>query len=230
MMKGFEMNCRNKINIINAGALNPIMSFLKSNNSTAQEHAAAALTTLSASSSNKPIIAASGAIPLLADVLRLGGSLQARSDAAMALYNLSTHPDNLAAILRERPIPPLINLLKSCNKASKTAEKCAALVESAAAFEEGRGAVRAEEGGILAVVEVVEGGTARGREHGMGALLRMCESESEGGEYREAILGEGVIPGVMELTVEGSGRGRRRAQKLLQLLRKPRLESAEPEI
>ncbi|KAL1538993.1 U-box domain-containing protein 4-like [Salvia divinorum] len=212
----------NKMNIINGGALNPIMSFLESKNATVQEHAAAALVTLSASASNKPIIAASGAIPLLVDVLRFGGSLQARSDSAMALYNLSTDPDNIPLILHAQPIPPLIDLLKSCKKSSKAAEKCAALIESAVAVEEGRRAVVGEEGGILAVVEVVEGGTGRGREHGVGALLRMCESE--GGEYRDAILGEGVIPGVMELTVEGSGRCRGRAQELLRLLRDPRPE------
>ncbi|XP_042024230.1 U-box domain-containing protein 4-like [Salvia splendens] len=213
----------NKMNIINEGALKPIMSFLESTNATVQEHATAALVTLSASSNNKPIIAASGAIPLLIDALHFGGSSQARSDAAMALYNLSTDPENVPLILHAQPIPPLIDLLKSCKKSSKAAEKCVALIESAVAFEEGRRAVVAEEGGILAVVEVVEGGTGRGREHGVGALLRMCESD-EGGEYRDAILGEGVIPGVMELTVEGSRRCQGRAQELLRLLRDPRPE------
>lgn len=206
------------------------MSFLESKNAIAQEHATAALVTLSATSPNKPIIATSGAIPLLVGVLRFGRSSQASSDAAMALYNLSTHPENVDLILHAQPIPPLISLLKSCNKSSKTAEKCAALIESAVAFEEGRSSVRAEEGGILALVEVVEGGTARGREHGVGALLRMCENESEGGEYRDAILGEGVIPGVMELTVEGSRRGRWRAQKLLRLLREPPRPEIETEM
>lgn len=218
--------CRNKISIIEAGALNPIISFLESDNVIVQEHAAAALITLSASSANKPIIGASAAIPLLVHVLRMGGS-RASSDAAMALYNLSTHLDNVALILHANPIPPLITLLKFCNKSSKTAEKSAALIESLVEFEEGRGAVASAEGGILAVVEVVEGGSVRGREHAVGALLTMCERERC--KYREAILGEGVIPGLLELTVEGNGRARCRAQTLLRLLRDA-AEEAEAEM
>lgn len=212
----------NKISIIEAGALNPIINFLESDNVIVQEHAAAALITLSASSANKPIIGASAAIPLLVDVLRLGGS-QASSDAAMALYNLSTHLDNVTLILHVQPIPPLISLLKSCKKSSKTAEKCVALIEALVEFEEGRGVVASEEGGILAVVEVVEGGSVRGREHAVGALLTMCERERS--KYREAILGEGVIPGLLELSVEGSGR----AQTLLRLLREAAEVEAEAE-
>lgn len=213
----------NKISIIEAGALNPIISFLESDNVIVQEHAAAALITLSASSANKPIIGASAAIPLLVHVLRMGRS-RASSDAAMALYNLSTHLDNVALILHANPIPPLISLLNSCNKSSKTAEKCAALIESLVEFEEGRGAVASAEGGILAVVEVVEGGSVRGREHAVGALLTMCERERS--KYREAVLGEGVIPGLLELSVEGNGRARWRAQTLLRLLR----DAAEAEM
>ncbi|KAH6810326.1 ARM repeat superfamily protein [Perilla frutescens var. frutescens] len=208
----------NKINIINGGALNPIITFLESDNVIVQEHATAALITLSASSHNKPIIGASGATPLLVHVLRCGGSSsRARSDAATALYNLSTHQENLTFILHAEPIPPLISLLKSCKKSSKTAAKCAAVIESLAAFEAGRSAVASEEGGILTVVEVVEGGSVRGREHAVGALLRMCESEPS--KYREAILEEGVMPGLMEVSVEGSGASRSRAQTLLRLLR-----------
>ena len=62
-----------------------------------QEYAAAALLTLSASSVNKPFISASGAVPLLVEILRYG-SQQAKFDAVMALSNLSTHPDNLSII------------------------------------------------------------------------------------------------------------------------------------
>lgn len=91
-------------------------------------------------------------------------------------------------------------------------------------FEEGRGAVASAEGGILAVVEVVEGGSVRGREHAVGALLTMCERERS--KYREAVLGEGVIPGLLELSVEGNGRARWRAQTLLRLLR----DAAEAEM
>ncbi|KAK6151051.1 hypothetical protein DH2020_015983 [Rehmannia glutinosa] len=207
----------NKINIIDAGALKPIIGFLQSENSALQEHAAAALITLSASLVNKPIIIASGAILLLVEILR-HGTPQAKFDAVMALYNLSTHPNTLIQILQTEPIPPLVNLLKYCKKRSKTTEKCTALIESLVVFEEGRTALASEDGGILVVVEVLEGGSLQSREHAMGALLTMCQSDRA--KYRELILREGVIPGLLELTVEGTPKSQSKAQMLLRLLRR----------
>lgn len=199
-----------------AGALEPIICFLKSQDLNLQEYATASLLTLSASTVNKPIITASGAIPLLVQVLK-HGSPQARADAVMALSNLSTHPNNLHVILETEPIPSIVNLLKNCKKSSKTAEKCSALIESLVGFEEGRIALTSEEGGVLAVVEVLENGSLQSREHAVGALLTMCQSDRC--KYREPILREGVIPGLLELTVQGTPKSQSKAQMLLQLLR-----------
>lgn len=206
----------NKINIISAGALEPIICFLHSENLTLQEHASAALITLSASSVNKPIISSSGAIPHLVETIR-EGSPQVKSDAIMVLYNLSTHQQNLSLILEEQPIPSLVEVLKTCKESSKTAEKCTALIESLVSFDEGRRALTCEEGGILAVVEVLESGLPQSREHAVGALLTMCESDRS--KYREPILKEGVIPGLLELTVQGTPKSQSKAQILLRLLR-----------
>ena len=199
-----------------AGALEPIINFLKSPDPNLQEYAAASLLTLSASITNKPIISAAGAIPLLVDTLK-GGSLQAKADAVMALSNLSTHTDNLNIILEASPIPFIVDLLKTCKKSSKTAEKCCALIESLVDFDEARTALTSEEGGVLAVVESLENGTLLSREHAVGALLTMCQSDRC--KYREPILKEGVIPGLLELTVQGTPKAQLKARTLLQLLR-----------
>ncbi|CAI9110590.1 OLC1v1010644C1 [Oldenlandia corymbosa var. corymbosa] len=206
----------NKISIIDAGALDPIIGFLQSDNPTLQEHATASLLTLSASSVNKPIISDAGIIPLLVEILR-DGCMQAKVDAVMALYNLSTHPGNLSLILHAEPIPYMVDLLKFCKKSSKTAEKCTALIESLVTFEECRIALTSEEGGVLAVVEVLESGSPQSREHALGALLTMCQSDRC--KYREPILKEGAIPGLLELTVQGSPKSQSKAQTLLRLLR-----------
>ncbi|KAG4920346.1 hypothetical protein AAZX31_18G038800 [Glycine max] len=207
---------KNKINIVEAGALEPIISFLKSQNLNLQESATASLLTLSASSTNKPIISACGVIPLLVQILR-DGSHQAKADAVMALSNLSTHTNNLSIILETNPIPYMVDLLKTCKKSSKTAEKCCALIESLVDYDEGRTALTSEEGGVLAVVEVLESGTLQSREHAVGALLTMCQSDRC--KYREPILREGVIPGLLELTVQGTPKSQSKARTLLQLLR-----------
>lgn len=207
---------KNKISIVAAGALDPIISFLQSENTSLQEYATASLLTLSASSVNKPTITASRAIPLLVDVLETG-TPQAKVDAVMALYNLSTHSNNITLILEADPIPPIVDLLKTCKKSSKTAEKCTALLESLVNFNEGRNALVSEEGGVLAVVEVLESGSLQSKEHAVGALLTMCEIDRC--KYRDPILREGVIPGLLELTVQGTPKSQNKAQMLLRLLR-----------
>ncbi|KAE8713372.1 protease Do-like 7-like [Hibiscus syriacus] len=207
---------KNKISIVEAGALEAIIRFLQSDNLNIQGTATAALLTLSASVNNKPIIGSSGAIPLLVQILR-HGTTQEKVDAVMALSNLSTHADNLTVIKETSPIPAIVRLLKASKKSSKTAEKCCSVIESLVGFDEGRTILAAEDGGILAVVEVLENGTLQGREHAVGALLTICESDRC--KYREPILREGVIPGVLELTVQGTPKSQTKAKTLLRLLR-----------
>ncbi|AES99336.1 putative aminoacyltransferase, E1 ubiquitin-activating enzyme [Medicago truncatula] len=213
---------KNKINIVEAGALEPIVNFLKSQNQNLQEYATASLLTLSASTTNKPIITSYETIPLLVNILR-NGSQQAKSDAVMALSNLSTHHDNLNTILESNPIPFIINILKTCKKSSKTAEKCCSLIESLVDYEEGIVSLTSEEGGVLAVVEVLENGNPQSKEHAVGTLLRMCQSDRC--KYREPILSEGVIPGLLELTVQGTTKSKAKSCTLLQLLRDSDVET-----
>ncbi|GMH04351.1 hypothetical protein Nepgr_006190 [Nepenthes gracilis] len=207
---------KNKISIAAAGALDLITQFLQTDSGSLQEYATTSILTLSASSANKPTISAYGVIPLLVKVLG-HGTPQAKVDAVMALYNLLTHSDNIHLTLPANPVPSILNLLKSCRKSSRTAEKCTALLESLLVSDQARDALVSEEGGVLAVVEVLEGGSLRSREHAVGALLIMCESDRR--KYREPILREGVIPGLLELTVQGTPKAQSKAKALLQLLR-----------
>lgn len=207
---------RNKKSIIDAGALEPIIGFLQSENASLKEHATASLLTLSASSVTKQILTSFGVIPLLVDILRRG-SPRAMVDSIITLYNLSTSQGNLTLILQSDPIPCIVALLKSCKKSSKTARKCTALLESLMSYEECRQALTSEEGGILAIVEVLEIGSLQSREHAVGALLKMCQSDRC--KYRLLILREGVIPGLLELTVKGTAKSKEKPQTLLRLLR-----------
>ncbi|CAH8386206.1 unnamed protein product [Eruca vesicaria subsp. sativa] len=216
---------KNKVSIIEAGALEPIINFLQSNSSTLQEYASASLLTLSASATNKPIIGANGVIPLLVKVIK-HGSPQAKVDAVMALSNLSTLPTNLSMILATKPLLPILSLLKSSKKSSKTSEKCCSLIESLmASGEEARTGLVSDEGGVFAVVEVLENGSLQAREHAVGVLLTLCQSDRS--KYREPILREGVIPGLLELTVQGTSKSRTKAQRLLSLLRNSKSPRSE---
>ncbi|KAJ4780981.1 U-box domain-containing protein 4 [Rhynchospora pubera] len=221
---------RNKINIVKAGALDPIINLLQSQNQNLQENATATILTLTACSANKPAICSSGAIPLLVSILSQATNPQTKIDSLMALYNLSTLPDSLPSIVSSNPIPSLVTLLKTVRKSSKTAEKCMALLEPLLGFESGRAALTTEPGGVLSVVELLEEGSPAVKEFAVCALLTMCESDRE--RYREVILKEGVIPGLLELSVKGTThKSRSKARVLLQLLRnsprpRPELEPA----
>ncbi|KAJ7560969.1 hypothetical protein O6H91_03G008000 [Diphasiastrum complanatum] len=145
------------------------------------------------------------------------GSLQGKVDAVMTLYNLSLCPDNLQQILAAGAVGPILALLKGCKKSSKVAERTTALLESLVAFDEGKIDLGKEKGGILALVEVLEDGSLRSREHAVGILLCLCQSNRC--RYKPAILQEGAIPGLLELTVQGTPTAQERAHSLLQLLR-----------
>nr|VDC73404.1 unnamed protein product [Brassica rapa] len=216
---------KNKVSIIEAGALEPIINFLQCNSQTLQEYASASLLTLSASATNKPIIGANGVIPLLVKVIQ-HGSPQAKVDAVMALSNLSTLSTNLSMIIATRPLLPILSLLKSSKKSSKTSEKCCSLIESLiVSGEEARTGLVSYEGGVFAVVEVLENGSLQAREHAVGVLLTLCQSDRS--KYREPILREGVIPGLLELTVQGTSKSRTKAQRLLSLLRNSKSPRSE---
>ncbi|CAN7052095.1 unnamed protein product [Brassica oleracea var. botrytis] len=216
---------KNKVNIIEAGALEPIINFVQCNSTTLQEYASASLLTLSASATNKPIIGANGVIPLLVKVIQ-HGSPQAKVDAVMALSNLSTLSTNLSMIIATKPLLPILSLLKSSKKSSKTSEKCCSLIESLiVSGEEARTGLVSYEGGVFAVVEVLENGSLQAREHAVGVLLTLCQSDRS--KYREPILREGVIPGLLELTVQGTSKSRTKAQRLLSLLRNSKSPRSE---
>ncbi|XWS36677.1 hypothetical protein CRYUN_Cryun20dG0105800 [Craigia yunnanensis] len=183
-------NERNKVNIVTAGAV-PLVELLKLQNSGLRELAAAAILTLSAAAPNKPTIAASGAAPLLVQILS-SGSVQGKFPH---LSTFSKNARNIPSLLKKQP-PYLKSFLKS---------------------EEGRVAITDSDGGILTLVVTVEDGSLVSTQHAVGALLSLCQICRE--KYRELILKEGAIPGLLRLTVEGTSIARERARTLLDLLR-----------
>ncbi|KAJ3694359.1 hypothetical protein LUZ60_009839 [Juncus effusus] len=210
---------KNKISIVEAGALDPITHYLKSPNPNLQEYSSALLLTLSASSFNKPYITNfnPNPIPLLFQTL-IHGNKQAKADSLMSLYNLSTLTQNLHTLLSLNPIPHLLTLINSCRKkSSRIVEKACALIESLIGFDQGRIDLISKEKGVLTIVEILEEGSILGKENAVGTLLTLCESDRN--KYREIILKEGVIPGLLELSVHGTPKSRVKAHRLLELLR-----------
>lgn len=70
---------------------------------------------------------------------------------------------------------------------------------------------------IEMLVEAVEEGTAACQEHAVGVLLLICKSCRE--KYRGLILREGAMPGLLQLSIDGTWLARKKAKALLLLLR-----------
>ncbi|XP_010929032.1 U-box domain-containing protein 45 [Elaeis guineensis] len=209
-------NERNKDKIVKSGAVPHLIELLRSEISSLRELATAAVLTLSASPSNKPTISSSGAVPLLVQIL-ISGSIQGKVDAVTALYNLSTCKESLNLTLPVEAVKPLLILLKDSKKYSKFAEKAAALLEIISKPEEGRTSISEFDEGILTLVETIEEGSLLSTEYAVGVLLSLCRSCRV--RYRELILKEGPIPGLLLLTVEGTNKAQVRARELLDMLR-----------
>ncbi|CAH1450113.1 unnamed protein product [Lactuca virosa] len=209
-------NERNKEQIVTCGAIPPLVELLKfQNTNTLRELATASILTLSTASPNKKTIIDSGVIPLLIQILSCG-TVQGRVDSVTALHNLLTSQQP-PLIPDAKAIPPLINLLKECKKSSKFAEKTTSLIQIISQSEEGKSAITNTQDGILTLVETIEDGSLVSTEHAVTTLLTMCVSCRS--KYRELILNEGAIPGLLRLTVYGSEEAQEKARTLLDLLR-----------
>ncbi|KAK9077419.1 hypothetical protein SSX86_005756 [Deinandra increscens subsp. villosa] len=211
-------NERNKEQIVTCGAIPPLVKLLKFQNAgNLRELATAAILTLSAAPNNKSTIANSGAIPLLIQILSCG-TVQGRVDAVTALHNLiNTSKQDPPIVLDAAAASPLINLLKECKKSSKFADKTTGLINIISKSHEGILAITKAEDGILTLVETIEDGSLVSTENAVGVLLELCMSSRS--KYRELILNEGAIPGLLRLTVDGTHEAQNKARLLLDLLR-----------
>lgn len=202
--------------------------------------AMAALLVLSSCTPNKLVIAASGAIQILVDMLDgadAGGdnngvrmSTQAKLDVISTLQNLSTCRQIIPLLVSSGVVLSLLRLLCGCEKRSELVQKAVSLLEMMASWSE----VAMEEvagtgGAIQALVEAVEEGSLQCQEHSVGILLLICQSCRE--KYRGLILREGIMPGLLQLSVHGTWRAKEMAQDLLLLLREyPNYGSRKKEV
>ncbi|KAA8531611.1 hypothetical protein F0562_006320 [Nyssa sinensis] len=178
----------NKSAIANAEAIEPLIHVLKTGSSEAKENSAATLFSLSVIEDNKVRIGRSGAIGPLVDLLG-NGTPRGKKDAATALFNLSIFHENKARIVQAGAVKYLVELM-----------------DPAAGME----------GGIPVLVEVVELGSARGKENAAAALLQLCTNSNR---FCNMVLQEGAVPPLVALSLSGTSRAKEKAQQLLSYFR-----------
>ncbi|KAE8671454.1 U-box domain-containing protein 4 [Hibiscus syriacus] len=213
-----SINDNNKTAIADANAIEPLIHVLETGSPEAKENSAATLFSLSVIEDNKVKIGRSGAIKPLVDLLG-NGTPRGKKDAATALFNLSIFHENKPQIVQAGAVRHLVDLM---DPAAGMVDKAVAVLANLATIPEGRNAI-GQEGGIPVLVEVVELGSARGKENAAAALLQLCTTS---GRFCSMVLQEGAVPPLVALSQSGTPRAREKSQALLTYFRSQRHGSA----
>ncbi|KAK2365489.1 U-box domain-containing protein [Trifolium repens] len=210
---------RNKIRIVRYGVLPILLNLLHCESQTVIQLSLAAMLTLSSCKANKIAIASSGAVQVLVTYINSSNiQTQSQLDAIATLHNLTTCQDIIPLIVSSGVIFSLLELIHGSVKSSLLAEKAIGLLENIVSSSESALCEAASTGGAIRIlVETIEDGSSLGKEHAVGILLLICQSCRE--KYRVLILTDGVMPGLLQLSVDGTWRAKSVAGELLLLLR-----------
>ncbi|XP_059657712.1 U-box domain-containing protein 45-like [Cornus florida] len=209
-------NNRNKEVMLAAGVLPLLEQMIANSNS--HGSATALYLNLSCLEEAKPNIGASEAVPFLIEVLQAEADPQCKLDALHALYNLSTHPSNIPNLLSARIINGLQYLITdSCDHA--WTEKCVAVFINLGLSKSARDEIIAAPGLVSALATMLDIGEPVEQEQAAACLLILCNGNEK---CSQMVLQEGVIPSLVSISVNGTTRGKQKAQKLLMLFREQR--------
>ncbi|XP_058111068.1 U-box domain-containing protein 1-like [Magnolia sinica] len=207
---------KNKVLIMEAGAIDGIVDVLQMGKSMeARENAAAAIFSLSMVDECKVMIGAHPKAILALVGLLKEGTTTGKRDAATAIFNLAVYNANKVSVVDAGAVPLLINLLMD-DKAGIT-DDALALLMLLSACGEGLKEIRENRvvGSIL--VDLMRFGSPKGKENSVAVLLGMCRN---GGEEmaRRLLINPRSIPSLQSLASDGSPKARRKADSLLRLL------------
>uniref|UniRef100_A0A0G4HDV7 U-box domain-containing protein n=1 Tax=Chromera velia CCMP2878 TaxID=1169474 RepID=A0A0G4HDV7_9ALVE len=214
-LSNLSVNRKNQKTIASlaAGALPPLVSFLKVGSDTAKENAAAALTNLATNNAeNEATIADSGAIPRLVTLLKEGTDVAKRNAASALLELCANSSENRVKIAKAGAIPPLISILTDGIPSAK--EEAAGSLLSLAENAENRVEI-VKANGVPPLIELLSSGTVTAKEHASGALWNLAVDNDEN---KEKIAESGAIPMLLEVKKSGSIIGKENASSALDSL------------
>jgi HEAT repeat protein len=187
-----------------------LVSLLLSSDSETQEHAVTALLNLSIHDANKTAIAAQRAIPCIVQVLRDGGTMEARGNAAAALFSLSAVDENKAKIGASGALPALVDLLSDGNAMAKK-DSASALFNLCIHRENRIPCVRA---GMIPVLLKLVSNHSEGLVDESLSLLAMVAAHHEAAE---AMGNAGAVPCLMDIIKDGSQHPRNKENAVVTL-------------
>lgn len=212
---------RNKEMILATGILGLLEQMISSTDS--QGSATALYLNLSCLEEAKRIIGSSKAVPFLTELLQTNAEPQCKLDALHALYNLSSAPCNIPNLLSAGIISSLQSLAGLGDHT--WTEKCIAVLINLASSQSGRDEMMSSPALISVLATILDAGEPIEQEHAVSCLLLLCNRSEK---CSQMVLQEGVIPGLVSISVNGTSRGKEKAQRLLMLFREQRQRDQPP--
>lgn len=176
----------------------------------AKENSAAALFSLSMLDENKVKIGSLNGIPPLVNLLRIG-TIRGKKDAVTALFNLCLNPANKAMAIEAGIVEPLLRILED-KKLEMMNETLSMLLVLASSSEGTRELGQLPF--IETLVELIRDGTSKNKECALAVLLELGSNNSN---LILAALQYGVYEYVVDVSKNGTERGRRKADSMLRL-------------
>jgi len=210
-----------KGSIIAAGAVEPIVEVLKTGDNEARENAAAALFSLSAKGSNADLIGTTDAIPALVQLL-IDGTRRGKLDAMNPIFDLCICKENKIKAVEAGVVPNLVRLLT--DKSLGLIDQALSTLALLALHYQGQ----AEIGRVNALpilVDLVAESNPQNRENAACILLELCSNDPNN-VYNAAKLG--LCGALGELASTGTAKARRKAKKLLEILRHAQHRTGPP--
>lgn len=172
----------------------------------------------------KSLIGTSPAVPFLTQLLQANAETQCKLDALHALYNLSGIPSNIPNLLSAGIISGLQSLLADSGEHSWT-EKCIAVLINLASSNSAKDEMMSNTKLISALAGLLEAEQPIEQEQAVSCLFMLCNGNEK---CSQMVLQEGVIPALVSMSVNGTSRGKEKAQKLLMLFREQRQRDQPP--
>ncbi|OIT37259.1 PREDICTED: U-box domain-containing protein 45-like [Nicotiana attenuata] len=208
-------NNRNKELMLAAGVL-PLLGRMVATSS-ATIAVTALYLNLSCLEEAKPVIGSCEAIPFLIGVLQHETDTQCKLDALHALFNLSTNQTNIPHLLSAGILDGLKTLMSYTD--DHTTEKCIAVLINLSLSKSAKEEIMSSPGLISRLATVLDIGEPLEQEQAAACLLILCNGNEK---CSQMVLQEGVIPSLVSISVNGTMRGKQKAQKLLMLFREQR--------
>ncbi|KAG6655904.1 U-box domain-containing protein 11-like [Carya illinoinensis] len=178
-------------------AIQALVCKLSSQSTEERRAAAAEIRSLSKrSTDNRVLIAESGAIPILVNLLTTEDVLT-QENAVTSILNLSIFENNKGLIMLAGAVPSIVQVLRNGSMEAK--ENAAATLFSLALADENKIIIGAS-GAIPALVELLQTGSSRGKKDAATALFNLCIYQGNKGRAVRA----GIITALLKMLTDSS--------------------------